>query len=333
MAIARCNKCGFLHEPDEGAVGQEIPCPKCAAPVRVYRTLFYVDAFLKKHMEALREIKRLQSAAVVPAVSPATKKAQVVLGNLDLFNTNYFSSDVQHEKIRAWFLERGIKTQFDPESVDTTGFYDEIGAEIGSNFLLYKDILDGIRWAQREQRPSCQVRLEKKNDADGQAIVDFCRKLYDVTLVSKIFHDRKEKTLKIWIQSAKNVQQFFDGAWLEWHALMSILTYGQQQKKTFSCARNIVITLGNGDKYELDVFALIDTTPVCIECKSGEFRQYIEKAQLLRKKLGINSSQFIMCVSGLDAESLPGLSAMHKLTFANESTLSQHLKSIVGAAS
>ncbi|GHU26099.1 hypothetical protein AGMMS50256_02540 [Betaproteobacteria bacterium] len=330
MAILRCNKCGLLHEPDESAIGQEIPCPKCASPVRVYRTLFFVDALLKKHREALREIKRLQSAATTPI---PVENAVRMLDDVDLFNTDYFASDVQHEKIRAWFLERGIKTQINPESVDTTGFYDEIGTEVGSNFLLYKDILDAIRWAQREQRPSCQVRLEKKSDADGQAIVDFCRKLYDVTLVSKIFHDRKEKTLKIWIQSAKNVQQFFDGVWLEWHALMSILTYSQQQKKSFSCARNIVITLGNGDKYELDVFALIGVTPVCIECKSGEFRQYIEKAQLLRKKLGIDSAQFIMCISGLDVESLPGFSAMHKLTFANESTLSQHLKSIVGAAS
>lgn len=330
MAISRCNKCGFLHEPDESMAGQEIPCPKCAAPVRVYHTLFFVNALLKKHTEILHKIKQLQSSAA-PESPPA--ETRIVPDDLDLFNTRHFTSEAQHEKIKSWFLERGIQTQTHPESVDTTGFYDEIGTEIASNFTLYKEVLNKIRWAQREGRPSFAIHLAKKSAEESQAINAFCQKLYDTTLLAKILFNANEQKLTAFVQGSKNVQEFFNGAWLEWHALMSFLTCGQQQKRSFSCTRNLNITLGNGDKFELDVFGLIDSTPVCIECKSGEFRPHIEKAQILRKKLGIDSRNFIMCISGLDADSLPGLSAMHKLTFANEATLAQQLKSIVFSAS
>ncbi|MDR1936487.1 MAG: hypothetical protein LBS49_13090 [Candidatus Accumulibacter sp.] len=311
-------------------------CSQCAAPVRVYRTLFFVDALLKKHMDALREIQRLQTEAAT-AIPPKTVSATTQqIRNIDVFNTNVFAQEAQHAAIVAWFAQKGWQTQIHVESVDTTGFYDEMAVQIGDNYSLYKNVLDAIRWAQREGRPSCQVRLEKgekqRRETDNQAIVDFCQKLYDTTLVARFFHNRKEKTLTLWIQDAKNAQNFFDGIWLEWYALMNILKCAQQWQKKFSCARNLIISHGNGDRYELDIFFLLDSTPVCLECKSGEFRPHIERAQTLRRKLGLDSANFIMCVAGLEDENLPGLSFMHKLTFINESTLPACLQGIAQGA-
>ncbi len=92
-------------------------------------------------------------------------------------------------------------------------------------------------------------------------------------------------------------------------------------------ARNLVLDFGK-EKAELDVFGLVGGLPVCIECKSGEFRSRIERYQELRKKLGLDSRAFIVCVAGLEDGSLTGLSSMYKLTFVNESTLPQHLEKI-----
>jgi len=82
----------------------------------------------------------------------------------------------------------------------------------------------------------------------------------------------------------------------------------------------------NGDSHELDVFLLIDgKLPICIECKTGEFRQNIDKYLGLRKRLGLEAKSFIMCITGLSEEHAKGLSAMYELNFVNERQLNQQL--------
>ena len=71
---------------------------------------------------------------------------------------------------------------------------------------------------------------------------------------------------------------------------------------------------------------LIDgETPVCIECKSGEFRQNIDRYLALKKRLGINGQQFVMCIAGLSNENTKAFSAMYDLSFTNERMLAERL--------
>ena len=59
---------------------------------------------------------------------------------------------------------------------------------------------------------------------------------------------------------------------------MTCLRYAKERDRRFSCTRGLNLTLANGDPCELDVFMLIDgKLPICIECKSGEFRQNIDR--------------------------------------------------------
>jgi hypothetical protein len=74
---------------------------------------------------------------------------------------------------------------------------------------------------------------------------------------------------------------------------------------------------------------LIDgNLPICIECKTGEFRQNIDKYLTLRKRLGINGKHFIMCVTGLSEEHAKGLTTMYDLTFTSERELASQLARI-----
>jgi hypothetical protein len=78
------------------------------------------------------------------------------------------------------------------------------------------------------------------------------------------------------------------------------------------------------------VFFLINKTrPLYIECKTGEFRQDLDKYISLRKRLGIEQRFFILCAVDLDQEQCKGLSAMHGLTFVNVQTLGQHLTTLI----
>jgi len=98
----------------------------------------------------------------------------------------------------------------------------------------------------------------------------------------------------------------------------------------FSCARNLNLSYQSGKKREIDVFFLINKTrPLYIECKTGEFRQDLDKYVALRKRLGIEQKYFILCVADLDTEQSKGQSAMHGMTFVNVQTLGQHLSTLI----
>lgn len=315
MAIFRCNKCAHLQEQPDSQVGENMACPRCGNSAPVYSTMFFISKLLDKYFQGQRDIARLQAP-----VEKENSQPQIgAVGDIDLTNTDQLASEVQHGPIVDWFSRKQIKVQANIRGVDTTGFFDEVAMSIGGNLPVLKEVLERIRWAQQKEYSSTTIQLDKKSAEDAQAISSFCQQLYDFSFVAKCFHNRPENNVRLILQTAPTIRDFFNGEWLEWFALMTCLSYSKERNKRFSCARNLSITLQNNESFELDVFMLIDgNVPVCIECKTGEFRQNIDKYLTLRKRLGLNSKNFVMCVTGLSDEHAKGLTAMYDLTFVNE---------------
>jgi hypothetical protein len=327
MAIIRCNKCTLLAEQPEINAGKNIACPKCGTLAPVYPTLFFIEKLLDKYFNAQREVIRLKSPTT--AEKSISKKEDPVIpqfAEIDLGNTDFLATELQHGPIYDWFQKKQIKVQANMRSVDTSGFFDEVAESIGSNLDILKEVLERIRWSQQKEHASTTINLDKKTQEEAKAISTFCQQLYDYSFVAKCFHNKPENNVRLILQTAPTIRDFFNGEWLEWHALMTCLRYAKERNRRFSCSRGLNITLNNGDPYEIDVFMLIDgSTPICIECKSGEFRQNIDRYLALRKRLGIESRQFVMCIAGLSDENAKAFSSMYDLGFTNERTLADHL--------
>ncbi len=326
MAILRCNKCGLLAEQGDGLAGQSIACPKCTEPAKVYPTLFFIERLLDKYFDAQRELIRLKSPPATAQSPTQSAVATAPLAGLDLGNTDQLATEIQHGPIYDWFHKRQIKVQADLRGVDTSGFFDEAAEAIGSNLMLFKEVVDRIRWSQQKEYNGTTIKLEKKSPDEAKALLGFCQRLYDFSFVAKCFHNKQENSIRLILQSAPAVRQFFNGEWLEWHALMSGLRYAKERGRRVACARGLEIVLANGDPYELDVFLLVDgQTPICIECKSGEFRQNIERYLALKKRLGLTGKQFVMCIAGLEDDKARAYTAMYDISFVNEQGLAEHL--------
>ncbi len=320
MSILRCNKCFLLQEHPDTSIGQSIPCPRCASPVTVYPTLFFVEKLLARYFDAQKELAALRPAAV--AVSVTAPSAL----DVDLGNTDQFASDFQHGPIYDWFRKKQIRVQANTRAVDTSGFFDELGEAIGANLPVLGDVLHRIFTAQRKEFASTVIHLDRKSPEDALVISAFCQQLYDFSFVAKCLHNRKESNIRLVLQTAPAIQNFFAGEWLEWHTLMTSLRYAKERGRRFSCSRGLDISLQNGEAYEIDVFVLIDgNIPVCIECKSGEFREKIDRYQTLKKRLGLGGKQFVMCIAGLSDENAKAFSAMYDLAFVSERSLADHL--------
>lgn len=328
MAILRCNKCGLLNEQADSFAGQSLACPQCAAPATAYPTLFFIEKLLDKYFDAQRELLRLKAAqpsgTATPAPPPAVDPG--ALADLELGNTDQLATELQHGPIYDWFRKKQIKVQANVRGVDTSGFFDEVAEAIGGKLELFKEVVERIRWSQQKEHSSTTIHLDRKSPEDAKALSHFCQQLYDFSFVAKCFHNRPENNVRLILQTAPAIRSFFNGEWLEWHALMSSLRYAKERGRRFSCARGLEIALPNGELHELDVFMLIDgTTPVSIECKSGEFRQNIDRYLALKKRLGLDSKQFVMCIAGLSDDNAKAFTAMYDLSFVNEQGLAAHL--------
>lgn len=322
MALLRCNKCGHVAEAHAAQIGTSIPCPACTNPVPVYDTVLFVRKVLQQYFALQDEVKQLRAAQgnMDLPTAPSTLDA------VDIHNTEHLSSEAWHAQIVAWFKRRQIEVRTSPDAVNTTGFFDEFAVEIGDNYPLLGDVVGKIRWAQQKDVPNFSLKLGELSQKDGQAINTFCKRLYEHTFLSKYFYQKQEKLGRATIQTAPAVRRFFAGEWLEWYALMKLLAFFQEKKKDFSCTRNLSVVFPNEDLHELDVFFLTDgNTPICIECKTGEFRQDIDKYLRLRKRLGIDRSQFILCCLGLGDDQAAGLSSMYELSFVSPTGLQAHL--------
>jgi len=321
MPILRCNKCGHVAEVPGEQLGQTLACPHCGNPVPVYDTVLFVRKVLQQYFLQRDELNGLRARlpAETPAGAPDTDA-------LDIHNTTRLATEAQHAGILRWFEHRQVQVRASHEAVDTSGFFDDIAVELGDNYELFREVVDKIRWGQQKEVPNFSLNLGKLSQKDGQAINAFCKRLYDYSFLAKYFYQKQDKIGRVTIQSAPAIRTFFGGEWLEWYAFMKLLALFREKKRDFSCARQLSIIFSNEDQHELDVFFLVDgSTPICIECKTGEFRHDIDKYLRLRKRLGIDRSQFILCATTLTDEQAAGLSSMYELSFVTPAGLVPHL--------
>ena len=305
----------------------------------VYGTVFYVEKLVERYFSALREVAALQqpdkpaddstSACSGESVSAQATSAETLSG-IDPNNTTLLTTVEQHAPLQAWFSARKIEARFDYALVDTSDFFDDAARMLGEGHALYAELIDRVRFAYRKSHGWINLELGNLSQKDAQAINTLCRQLYSHTFFARYHYQKPEKIVRLTLQTAPAVRQFFEDGWLEWYAFIELLTQLRQRGRPASCARSVKVVFPNEDLHELDVIALPEgQAPICIECKSGEFRRNIDKYLRLRKRLGIDRSRFIVCTTDLNDEQAAGLTTMYELTFVNLGSLGRHLQTLV----
>lgn len=329
MPIYRCNQCGFVCEDTQTPVHSQTPCGRCGTASTVYGTVFFVEELIKRLASVTRDYKALQAQqAAAPAAATAAAAPATAFPKLDAASAS--SSSAPHTALEQWFNQKGIEARIDPSAADTSGFFDEAAMQLGNDYGLFADLLDRVRYAYRKSYTNVNLELGKLSQKDGQAITQFCRTLYEHTFFSRYHYQKPEKIARLSLQTAPAVRQFFEGGWLEWYALMQVLALKDGNRSAVAYARNVQVVFPNEDLHELDVVCLpAGQAPICIECKSGEFRREIDKYLRLSKRLGLPKERFIVCSTELTEEQAQGLTAMYELSFVNLQTLKKHLQKIM----
>lgn len=326
MAISRCNKCGTIAEHKREFIETRHSCVKCGTSTLIYDTLFFVSKLSDMYFALRKELNVLRT----PSAESTQIESEKSSLSFDIHNSDLLSSEAQHAPIIEWFKTKNIIASANINSVDTTGFFDEAAVAIGTDYALLGEICERIRYAQQKEYSSTLIHLDKKSKEDAKALESFIRRLYEHSLIARYISNKAEENIRVVLQNAPSVRRFFSGDWLEWYALMIGLRICQERNVNFSCARNMTLSFPPNEKRELDIFFLINKIqPLYIECKTGDFRQDLDKYVALRKRLSVGQQHFILCVADLEIEQSKGLSAMYGMTFVNTQTLGQHLSTLI----
>ncbi len=330
MALFRCNKCGHLREVTNDYIGKPVKCPRCSQVTPIYATVVYVEKLLEKFLSQRKELTLLQRECITVDEVYNTNETQASLGEIDLFNTTALTEHHQFVPIIDWFKKKKIQIGVDPKQLDTTGFYDEIAVALGNNYDTLKEDSEKIKRIQKKGYVNLNLPLSKKSQKEVREVVEFCQNLYEYSFVAKYFYQKDEKIIRLTLQTIPTIINFFNGIWFEWFVFIKTTEYLRDKKCSFACSRNIAVTFTNEDLHELDVVFLVNgRSPICIECKTGEFRQDIDKYSNLRKRLNVEKSHFLLCVVGLSQEHAQGLSSMYDLTFVNEKNFLNHVGNLL----
>ena len=329
MAIFRCNKCGHVREVGSDYIGKSVKCPKCDNSATIHDTVSFLNALITKHIIQMKELRKLRKELTNDNSDQETAE-NFSFEDIDIHNTNIFTQNNSFAPIIDWFEKRNIKVQVNPYAVDTTGFFDEIALLLGNNFSVLSFVSNQVKYIQNKGYTNVKIELSKKKQKEIQQITSFCKVLHDYSFVAKYHYQKKDKIIRLTLQTAPKIRDFFNGIWMEWFALMKLLEFFRDKRMNPACTRNLNISFSGSNSNELDLFLLTEKgVPICVECKTGEFRHDIDKYLSLRKQLNIEKTQFVICVFGLSQEQAQGMSSMYELTFVNENDLIQHIQTVI----
>lgn len=329
MAIFRCNKCGHIREVGIDYIGKSVKCPECEQITIIHDTVTFIKAVIKKYQAQSQELQSLKKASSTNDLRNQGAE-NISFEEIDIHNTNALAQANNLEPIYQWFEKRKVQIQFKPDAVDTTGFFDEIALRLGNDFDVLSSVSNQLKYGQNKGFSNIKIDVSKKTPQEILKVTAFCRELYDYSFVAKYFYQKKEKVIRLTLQTAPKIREFFNGLWMEWFTLMKLLHFFREKKIAPACTRALEISFNDNNSNELDLFILTEkNVPICIECKSGEFRQDIDKYLSLRKRLDISKKQFILCVFGLSDEQAKGMTSMYDLTFVNETSMIEHIENVI----
>ena len=340
MAILLCNECGHLREVRSEYTGKSVICPQCKQDNTVHDTIRFLKYLIGKYREKNRELQSLKEQ-LAPAAQEesadaadsedSTTAARRLLSDVDIHNTTTLADPQQYGPIVAWMEKRRIRLDIDHQAIDTTGFFDEVAVRMGDHYDTLKPVADRLKYCHQRGYANVKLSLSKNGPEQVATITNFCRELHDYSFVSKYYYNKKDENIHMILQPAPAIVRFFIGEWMEWFVFMKILNSFREHGIPVSCLRGFHVNFPNGDKHELDGFFLVgnEEIPLCIECKSGEFRQDIKKFSLLRKKLNLDRRQFLVCAIGLNETQIQGFNSMYDVTFTNESNFLQYVQRLV----
>jgi hypothetical protein len=280
---------------------------------------------IKSEVVLLRqEVLRISSLEIVTRSSANLAPPHIYPDEAPLTNFPHphnVQSDLASE-VRAWLEGRGItiKSSRQPSEDDET--LNRLADFLGDRFahlaelyeLIKQNLSDGKKFSF-----TLRSSVPKKISDCAQ----FCTLLKAHGFLSSYQYVRAERKIYAAPSRKGNAINFLSGAWFERFVHLRIrqllLSHGQK----FENMANTIISLPNQDDFELDLLYWVEgkRLPLWIECKTGDYKDSLDKYSNFRRILNVPKQNAILVVLGISDDKAKSLTASHDITIVNEQAL------------
>jgi hypothetical protein len=233
--------------------------------------------------------------------------------------------------IKAWFRERGFTATLAKDEAGSR-VYLRLAEYLGDHIADLERFLRGLKWTAHEGKKS-SLGFRDATDAERRHTLEFAKMLHDLALLG--YHNYNERADRLTFMSSERTEflRFIRGAWLEQYVLATVERIVEANGGRFEISRGVQVKHTESNlRFEMDVFALLEETPLWIECKSGDYRAHIEKYVERAGEIGIPLDHTFLVVSGVADDVAHDLTEIFGLSVTPAATLAAEITAVIGAA-
>ncbi len=233
----------------------------------------------------------------------------------------------ERQQVIQWLesLDITVNNYSQPQSTDY--IYDRLTISLGDNYQYLEKLYQQIK-RNLSNGGNFKLKLSGKDQQLIAHNTSFCTQLYEYTFLSSYRYIAATKTIVAAPNRKGEVINFFSGQWFERFVYLKVSQLLSYHELDYQYLLNPEIITPEGNNFELDIVFLIEGEPLWIECKTGQYQNYIHKYSQFRKTLKINKERSFLVILGLSDRLASGLTEMYDLVVSNENLFIQDINKI-----
>lgn len=220
-------------------------------------------------------------------------------------------------KMEAYGLTvKGYKTHndFKPIYLNTAMF-------IGKHYLEVKDFLKLLKRCISDHKEG-EMDLKEFSSKKICSICFLAQTLNTLDILESYSYSKApDYILKFKPMDKASNQNFITGKWLEIYTMLTIKSIISKASLKGDVMCNLQMHLENGDSYELDVVAIIESKIYWIECKTNKYQSYIPRYESITELLNLDANHAFVLVGNTQEDyhdETETLTICNLCTFAEE---------------
>ena len=240
---------------------------------------------------------------------------------------------IKQDKVIAWFKARSIEVETYRGQSDSDRMLNRLAFYLGDKYTgannqpILGPLLGQIRAAIAQNR-NVQYSLKDANQQQITYCAQFCDKLHKDTLLSHYRYDKRHKVIRATVQDRSDFKEFLNGAWFERFVGQKVRALLKDLKLKRAYLANPFVRFADGDRFEFDLFFLIEDKPLLIECKTGSnYEEHLTKFEAHCRRLSLKPSQAFLIVLDLEDRQTEKVSKLWPFEVTNQNNFVPRLRS------
>ncbi|WP_287452974.1 formylglycine-generating enzyme family protein [Leptolyngbya sp. UWPOB_LEPTO1] len=232
----------------------------------------------------------------------------------------------------SWFRERQIEVQFRSNDMEV---FDRFALDLGDHYDVLAPVLVQMRRAFLRKQRDFHYALGEISEEMISRCVGFGHNLLNAELLTEFHYDRATKTIRGTMADQPDLAEFFMGEWFERYIYQKVANLLRERELRFSSLSHVTVTLPNRDRFELDLFFLVEDEPLLIECFTDrDIDRAIQRISQSAQRLEISDSRIFCIGLEMTLAQIAELHQQHRVTVGNRETfLAQIRTALVSEAS